>query len=227
MFYTLWSLGDDVLVTIGDAVASFLQSPDDFTVNRCMLNKTQLLRMQWHVCEGQGGAVFPDTFAESGEERKRHWSSAASMKRWLTSSALIATGLLVSTYFLWRGISFIAYQSGVKAAFKTGFGTADPRAMVQGLRIYNIIPLVLLANLPQMVCSLLYFVFNALVTSMLQEAEWNRYYLQKKALRVSNPTWISTEYLLAPATLSVQHTSACNWNDPPLVHFAKFFSCYD
>lgn len=43
----------------------------------------------------------------------------------------------------------------------------------------------LAANLPQLIVSFLYFLYNGLFTSMLQGLEWNQYSYQKKGLRVS------------------------------------------
>jgi hypothetical protein len=46
---------------------------------------------------------------------------------------------------------------------------------------------VLLVDLPQVICSLVHFSYNYLLTIMLLSHEWTRYYLTKKPLRVSNP----------------------------------------
>ena len=51
----------------------------------------------------------------------------------------------------------------------------------------DVIALVLLANSPQLVYSMLYFLSNGLLTNMLLAAEYNNYATQRKSLRVSWP----------------------------------------
>ena len=70
--------------------------------------------------------------------------------------------------------------------FRLGFGTIDTRAIIGGGgRSDNIIPFALLANLPQLILSLLYFAFNGTFTAMLMGYEWISYAHKRKGLRVS------------------------------------------
>lgn len=52
----------------------------------------------------------------------------------------------------------------------------------------SLLPAVLLANLPQLVVSLIYVSYNSVWTSMLMGLEWSQYAHQRKLLRVSYPT---------------------------------------
>jgi hypothetical protein len=47
--------------------------------------------------------------------------------------------------------------------------------------------MILVANTPQVVLSLLYLFFNGILTSMLLEREWNSLGVKRQPLRVSNP----------------------------------------
>lgn len=51
----------------------------------------------------------------------------------------------------------------------------------------QLMPMVLVANLPQALLSFLYLTYNGLFTSMLLAEEWSGYADQRKTLRVSNP----------------------------------------
>lgn len=76
-----------------------------------------------------------------------------------------------------------------------------------------IVATVLIANLPQALLSNIYVIINSLVTSMSLAAEWSRYALQRRALRVSNPTseQRSTYFLQIPYRLGL-----------PLMAFSAF-----
>ena len=69
----------------------------------------------------------------------------------------------------------------------------------------RLLPMVLLANLPQMVLSFLYFLHNSIYTCMLAASEWGRFSLHRKGLRVSSPkdSQRSTYWLQLPWTYSL------------------------
>jgi hypothetical protein len=72
-----------------------------------------------------------------------------------------------------------------------GFGTLSTNSLMFW-NDYNIdepiLSMVLLANTPQIILSLLYFLYNALCTSIHSENEWQRYSYQRRPLRVTAPT---------------------------------------
>ncbi len=51
----------------------------------------------------------------------------------------------------------------------------------------SLIPTVIIANLPQLVLTFLYFAYNGLFTCMLLADEWNGYAYERKYLRVTSP----------------------------------------
>jgi hypothetical protein len=91
----------------------------------------------------------------------------------------------------------------------TGFGVIKPGAMLDiGLPSTGITGLmanVLLANLPQLVFSCLYLLYNGLFTSMCLAHEYSSYSVCRKALRVTSPRGVqrSTHWLHLPYTYSV------------------------
>lgn len=74
-----------------------------------------------------------------------------------------------------------------------------------GLPDRGIIWMVLLANTPQLLVSIAYFMYNALLSCMLLAAEYDDYALQRKPLRVSWPkgSQRSTYYLSLPYRYSI------------------------
>ena len=70
--------------------------------------------------------------------------------------------------------------------------------------------MVLLANLPQIILSALYFLYNTLFTCILTSFEWSKFAQQKKALRVTSPVHLqrSTYWLQLPYTYGLPLTMA-------------------
>ena len=100
MALTVWKQKTPTLVTIGDAVASFLDSPDPTTVERCMMTKADVLNAHWykkHISNGQADFVAPS--ATEWLPKHNHWFSAASVPRWVTCISLFV-GVLAYCWYL-------------------------------------------------------------------------------------------------------------------------------
>lgn len=80
MLLTVWKLRNRPLVTIGDAVASFLEVPDLTTINQCLSSKGDMARGDW-PCYG----------AKLWTTQRQFWFKAASGTRWLTCNLLYAS----------------------------------------------------------------------------------------------------------------------------------------
>lgn len=68
-----------------------------------------------------------------------------------------------------------------------GFGAANPSQLNARTSNQRHLSNVLLANLPQLIVSLLYFNYNGVFTCMLMCEEWASFTLRDRPLRVSNP----------------------------------------
>ena len=128
----------------------------------------------------------------------------------LIGRCLVGIGVVV--LFLDRAITGLQ-QSGVVSISQTpslseiwgsGFGFGN------GTSFWNNAPQslygnILLANLPQLIFSILYFVYNGLYTVMSLAAEWSAFSRRRKGLRVSRPVGAqrSTYYLQLPYTYAV------------------------
>ncbi|KAK0926466.1 hypothetical protein LTR29_017860 [Friedmanniomyces endolithicus] len=179
---------DATLVTIGDALSSFLSDIDESTVGRCMMTKDD-------VCKGpeswSSQRASPAIFRGS---IRRRWFVAASAKRWFTTLALVCIPLAAALVLLITGYNFLneRLNSG-EAAFALGFGAVDFRAIIVDslpqTEAASLVVDVLIANLPQVLCSFVYFAYNGLFTCMLLAHEYSQHGLRgsRKPLRVSKP----------------------------------------
>jgi hypothetical protein len=108
------------------------------------------------------------------------WSADACNRFAIALSTVVAL-------LIWgvREINQIA-QTNTSDIFRFGFGTVDPRALISsGYMPTDMMALALIANLPQVLLSFLYFAYNGLYTAMLMGYEWTSYAYKKKGLRIS------------------------------------------
>ncbi|KAI8412443.1 hypothetical protein FOFC_05700 [Fusarium oxysporum] len=89
------------------------------------------------------------------------------------------------------GVLILSGPRDLKTLWNLGFGSANELTLILGLRwegngekslIWN----VLLANLPQLIFSFLYFQYNSLFTCMAAVEEWSGYGNKRRSLRVSS-----------------------------------------
>ena len=114
---------------------------------------------------------------------------------WITA-CLLVSGIENLTNF---GVT-----PNITTLWNLGFGAVNAQSTVtmgmQGKGAETVIANTLLANLPQLILSFLYFLYNSLFTQMLLADEWNRYAHERKGLRVTSPVrqQRSTYYLHLP-----------------------------
>ena len=73
----------------------------------------------------------------------------------------------------------------VVSIWSVGFGAVNTNAILDPSR--SLLAMILLANTPQLLLSILYILYNGMYTCMLAASEWSRFALQRKGLRVSSP----------------------------------------
>ena len=72
MLVILWRANKPPLITLGDCIATYLEEADQNTTGMCLLDKQLVSEGQW---ESPG-------IARQWDSRRRHWFTAASIKRW-------------------------------------------------------------------------------------------------------------------------------------------------
>ena len=166
------------LVTLGDAIESFLQEGDLTTERMCLAEKYEFAEKGWK---------------ESTRPYRRtshRWFSSASLKRWLTCNILCLTTLIVAGVLLKVGLDNTSLESrAISYLWDLGFGAVTAESMISwnapGSK--GLLLTVLVANSPQALLSFLFLTYNGLYTCMLMADEWSDYAHDRKPLRVTNP----------------------------------------
>ncbi|KAL4913092.1 hypothetical protein BDW62DRAFT_214530 [Aspergillus aurantiobrunneus] len=212
---------EDVFLTIGDAIASFLARPDPTTEGSCLLSKPLVDKkvQGWHkkpkknknrkcckCCKSRKTKDIPiySKLPLQLPSRKR-WFQAVSTGRWIFTITVFICMLVPAINLLRLGI--LDYNRGYgtgKNIWDGGLGDATASTLLAGLQITpdttGTFLAVLLANVPQFLISIAYFLLNALLTIMLGAVEYDNYSRERKPLRVSWPRGAqrSTYYLSLP-----------------------------
>ncbi|KAH8664405.1 hypothetical protein BX600DRAFT_498192 [Xylariales sp. PMI_506] len=167
------------LLTIGDAVESFIIQPDLTTTGMCCLSRGNISRRKsqdtWHSWE---------SLQTTWKTPSRRFSSAIPVSIWIWSYLLISVSFAIAAVFYHQAFVNRSVES-------TGFGdsSGNPAAHVDSLLgdlQSNVSLLAILANIPQVVLSMCYLVYNGLFTRMCSEYEWATYSVRYQPLRVSS-----------------------------------------
>ncbi|KAI1486567.1 hypothetical protein F5X96DRAFT_681907 [Biscogniauxia mediterranea] len=162
----------DPLVTLGDAVASFIERPDRVTAGLCTVGQADIRR----AMRSRRAFVLPGP---------RPWRTPPSRRRaaavpapvWLTSYLLFAAGIAICA-----GLFHSAFDTnGLTGGFLEGDGNSFiplPFTLTQA---------VLLANSPQLLLSFCYLAYNNLFTRLQMAREWALFSDGYHPLRVTNP----------------------------------------
>lgn len=167
--------GVDSLRTVGDAIASFLGAPDSTTNDMCMADSADF-------------GVFERTgMKPAGRKSSRvsvRWYQTLSTSRWY------GTHFLNLGYTVLMGIAlYFAYVGARGAALANGPGNADIQSLGSVTSgesgSLNLIPTILVVNIPQLGYTLVHMCNNGLLTRMLLNSEWRRFATERKGLRIS------------------------------------------
>ena len=87
---------EPTLVTLGDAIDSFLRSPDRTTMNICFADR-QFIETEW----ARGSRARPRKWNQKGVQR---WWSSLSKTRWITCNFFCLIAIITTVVFLEKGI---------------------------------------------------------------------------------------------------------------------------
>ncbi|KAL4748930.1 hypothetical protein BDW72DRAFT_195371 [Aspergillus terricola var. indicus] len=114
---------------------------------------------------------------------KQRWTSL-SRARWVTCLLTYVASLAVCVGLLSRGLTTMGSTEGI---WTSGLAAVSTNTMIQSLDWpRGLIPNVLIANIPQLIYSGLYFMSNSILTTMTLSGEWANLSLHRKGLRVSS-----------------------------------------
>ena len=173
------------IVTLGDAISSFLKDPDPTTRGACLMSKPDVWQGRWGLRE-----------AKYWIPSNHYWFRSPSLPRWIFFIFMwLATAGLASTALV---LSVRADPKGTLSAF----GTVSTHAFYSLPSTLPVWAAAVIAGLPQLLLAVLYFVTNSLLTTYYLSHESSLYALgEPLPLRVSaNPEGQQTTslYLTLP-----------------------------
>ncbi|OJD38566.1 uncharacterized protein BKCO1_4000234 [Diplodia corticola] len=230
------TIKENPLMTIGDAVASFVRERDETTSGMCNWSWKDVAQREKERSPKVDGSAYGAEIAgismeqltrrdESSEingylpvqsarpfsASKQRLYEASSKGRWKVSGFMLATAFsAISGLFYYSMFEF--HRSGkARWIWEMGIGAVLPETLISGWNVATsgdqaIVQTVLIANLPQLLLSFLYFTMNSLVTNMSLASEWARFGQRRCGLRVSARRSIeqkSTYFLQLPYRLGV------------------------
>ena len=179
MCLVLWHQKSAPLVTVGDAIESFLRDRDLTTANMCLADKYTFTAKNW---DDRNRTYLKNSY---------RWFSSASLRRWLTCNILCILTLIAAGVLLGIGVQEGPQSTNISYLWRLGFGTVTSESIIVWTMPSGsggLILTVLLANSPQALLSFLFLTYNGLYTCMLMVSEWNDYAYERKPLRVTDPS---------------------------------------
>ncbi|KAL3461696.1 hypothetical protein BJX64DRAFT_260307 [Aspergillus heterothallicus] len=175
---TILSLRANPLLTLGDAVASFLSVPDEASRGMGLITKGMVTAKKQLLFK-------EDILPEYNAQPKRRWRSV-SIERWAITSFMYISSIILASVLLIYGLAVMhASKSGL---WTSGFATIDTRTMVSTVYwSHTLISNSLVANIPHLLFSTLYFLINGVMTTIALSTEWSAFGVSRKGLRVSTP----------------------------------------
>jgi hypothetical protein len=179
MCVILFKATETSIVTLGDAIASFIQVQDP---NARGLSAEDCSTIDEALQRDRSGLPWGRIWTK---RRFRLWHSVSKGK-WALSGIAVAVSLIAIAIFLAMAVR-ADIGRGTDFAGNT-FLSKPPNVVIgyESLAGLSLSGVVILVNLPQLICSLLYFYYNALLTAFCQAKEWNAFSLRPRSLRVSS-----------------------------------------
>ncbi|KAH7359931.1 hypothetical protein BKA66DRAFT_500046 [Pyrenochaeta sp. MPI-SDFR-AT-0127] len=195
------------VLTVGDAVCSFLDAPDQETSGVCLANK-------WYVKSNWIKQTQETPRSLIWEPQPFRWCLACGRWRWISFYILSGVTVILSVFLLKTGLnSSLGTSYDSEEWLQSGFGVAnieqDAKFVAfdddEQYKPDSLISNIILANLPQLIVSFVFLLYNNILTSMTLAKEWSDFAYDRKTLRVSNPSGIQrgTYFLQLPYRYAV------------------------
>ena len=185
----IWTLRasqmDRPLLTTGDAIQSFLESPDMIIKGKCLAQKEDFESLAIRSKRVWRDRARGDAGTWRGS-RRRYWGKAVRLRYWVLFSATAAVCIAMAAKqfgpdngdgspMTWS----LIWRSGIGQPQPNSVLNSNPMSVAQGF---------LLANVPQIIASYWYLMVNSILSTMLAMQEWTSFATEKaKGLRVTRP----------------------------------------
>ncbi|KAI1498831.1 hypothetical protein F5X99DRAFT_420315 [Biscogniauxia marginata] len=183
---------DVILSTLGDAIASFMQEPDETTKKMCLATKENFPSRGKHQNRQSETCSIPRKW----KNVSRRWLSATSRRQWVTLLLMYIIYLAIMCILIDRFLVSLVHRGisvTLTGLWRLKFGELTPWTyLVVNLPREDPVGLisnVVLVNSPQFLFSMTYSVFNTVLTTFLVQREFSLMYsdIKRKPLRVSEP----------------------------------------
>ncbi|KAI0160828.1 hypothetical protein GGR52DRAFT_561863 [Hypoxylon sp. FL1284] len=189
--FLLLKLPESSIVTQGDAIESFIITPDPQTVGLGTLDVLDIHRFeagprqpwasgQWSI--ELGSTLTPTIKPRAWVARPRRLLAIIPRNAWGRLYSLLLVSMALLTAFF--ALSYESTGSGLQGSFGHSDDWLMPSIMLTDSPYLSIL---LIANIPQLLLSLCYFSYDSIFMRLLAEKEWNSYSVQFHSLRVSHP----------------------------------------
>lgn len=127
--YMWFGISTSPILTIGDAIASFLHHPDPHSQNGCLLTSRDVKAMYQRLSTNLIKPLHPPrTF----EDTPRRWSTAASARRWIFSILLWVLAILVCLIILIYGLHAVGENAIGTSPWSQSLGSSNSRTLING-----------------------------------------------------------------------------------------------
>jgi len=197
MVLALRHLDNRHLITMGDAIASFVDDEDETTHGLCLTSRTHVVPWKsWISHPPWKSHPLWTSLPRSAVYTPKAIALICSVgrARWLLLWCLSITTINGAGFLLQQGIGTVklsGQSTSLASLAKVDIGAVSSNFLVRvngNIGAHNsLIGYVLLANLPQLVLSAVHLLYNAHFTIMALSKEWSRFSTTRKTLRVSYP----------------------------------------
>ncbi|KAI0457198.1 hypothetical protein F5B21DRAFT_512771 [Xylaria acuta] len=196
------------LVTLGDAVASFIETPDAVTAGFCTLNQSDFKKVL-----GSNNILLPGP--RRWQARRERRFAAVPRSVWLSSYLLFIISISISVYYFNDGGGLIS-----------NFLPSDKNPPLSTGHDMTLTQAIFLANSPQLLLSICYLAYNNLFTRMQMAKEWATLATAYHPLRVTEPKGeqFATYRLQLPYKYSIPLIATTDPSLPPNTDVAVEFS---
>ena len=173
-FYVAFRMVDAPLVTLGDAIQSFIKQPDSTTTGMCLTTAHEAERTFSRTAAHM--APRPPTAYQAQRHR---WAKVITKRQWILVSCLILTMVLGLLAGIIVGTKKLAPPT-IANAWSVGLGRVQTQNLVLGANLPQlgasaVLITALVANAPQALLSFLYMVYNTLFTLMYLGEDWDMF----------------------------------------------------
>ena len=177
--FILRKLSDDLLVTPGDAIASFIADPDPTTDGMSTLSFQDKRNVLSYLRKHRDGLTLSQP--REWTRQRKYMGSAIPAATWFLAYLFLSGSLVTLAYSYFR--------FGIRAITPGSFAHHPENGHMRSMDVPDgaFILALLMGSKTQVFLAACYYFYNGLLTRFMAEREWNAYSLAYQPLRVTLP----------------------------------------